>query len=152
MTVTDSIRASFTDKPYPVPIELRPLWRIALLVSTIAIVAGNKKYLDLNKANILVWMLIRSRRWREYEDFLCGRTNELPLISVDTATYKAVEFSIAKQFLALQSSRLYLEEYGNELFEVIVRSEILREERAFLQENGRRLTEIKVKALSGTLK
>lgn len=93
MNESVNIKPVISDKPYPVPIEMRPLWRICLIVVSIAVVSGEKSYLDIKKVNILVWMLIRRTRWDEYERFLVGQSNDIPLVSVDTATYKAVEFA-----------------------------------------------------------
>tara|TARA_R110002049_G_scaffold309141_1_gene517570 strand:+ start:13183 stop:13446 length:264 start_codon:yes stop_codon:yes gene_type:complete len=73
----NTIRAVISDKAYPVPIEMRPLWRICLIVTSIAVVSGDKKYLDSKKVNILVWMLIRKKRWEEYEKYLLDRTNDI---------------------------------------------------------------------------
>lgn len=138
-----------SDKAYPIPIEMRPLWRICLIIISIAVVSGEKKYLDAKKVNILVWMLIRKRRWKEYEDYLLEKTNDIPLISVDTATYKAVEFSIAKEFVFLDKGRLNLTEYGERLYKMLVQNEIMQDETTFLCEFGKKLTDDRVKGLTG---
>jgi len=98
-----------------------------------------------------VWLLIRKNRWPEYEEYLLGRSPEIPLVSVDTATYKAVEFSIAKNFVKLENGRLYITESGEELFSVLVNNEIMGEEMTFLEQTGKKLTDSKVKGLTGGL-
>ena len=144
-------KALISDKSYPVPIEMRPLWRICLIIMSIAVVSGEKKYLDSKKVNILVWMLIRKRRWEEYENYLLGRTNDIPLVSVDTATYKAVEFSIAKGFVLLKDGRVHLTDNGQVLQEILVNNEIMQDEMNFLHEVGKKLTDNKIKGLTGGL-
>ena len=144
-------RAIISDKPYPVPIEMRPLWRISLIIISIAVVSGEKRYLDLKKINILVWMLIRKTRWSEYEDFLTGQSNYIPLVSVDTATYKAVEFAIAKEFVTLDSGRLYMTNNSDDLYSLLIKNEIMGDEIEFLSKNGKKLTDRKVKELTGGL-
>lgn len=146
-----NIRAFISDKAYPVPIEMRPLWRICLIIISIAVISGEKKYLDAKKVNILVWMLIRKRRWDEYENYLLERTYDIPLVSVDTATYKAVEFSIAKGFVILKDGRLHLTENGQKLHELVIENEIMKEEMEFLHEFGKKLTDKKIKGLTGGL-
>ncbi len=146
-----NFKAVISDKAYAVPIEMRPLWRICLIIISIAVVSGDKKYLDAKKVNILVWMLIRKKRWVEYEDFLLERSHDIPLVSVDTATYKAVEFSIAKSFLLLKNGRLYLTEEGQSLYELLTANEIMSDEIVFLHEYGKKLTENKIKLLTGGL-
>lgn len=140
-----------SDKPYAVPIEMRPLWRICLIVISIAVISGEKKYLDIKKVNILVWMLIRKAKWNEYERFLLGQTLDIPLVSVDTATYKAVEFSLAKEFVTLDSGRLYITDKSKELFSLLTNNSIMTEEIGFLTTNGKKLTDRKVKELTGGL-
>jgi len=152
MSADGKKRAFISDKPYPVAIEMRPLWRICLIIISIAVVSGNKKYLDLKKVNILVWMLIRRSRWNEYEDFLLGRAFDIPLVSVDTATYKAVEFSIAKGFLSLEGGRLHITESGEDLYSILTDNEIMHEEIGYLEQVGKKLSESKVKSLTGGLR
>lgn len=151
MTSLAQKKAFISDKPYPIPIEMRPLWRIGLIICAIVVTAKDKRYLDLKKTNILVWMLIRRQCWPEYEAFLSGRERDVPLVSVDTATYKAVEFAIAKGFLRLESGRLHLTDSADEIYSILSEHEIMHDEIAFLIENGRRLTEQKTRELTGGL-
>ena len=151
MTESAKVRVAISDKPYPVPIEMRPLWRICLIVIAIAVVSGEKRYLDIKKINILVWMLIRKTKWNEYESFLTGRSKDIPLVSVDTATYKAVEFAIAKEFVTLDSGRLYLTKNSDNLFSLFKENQIMGDEIEFLSMNGKKLTGKKVKELTGGL-
>jgi len=151
MNIERKIKPIISDKPYPVPVEMRPLWRICLIIISIIVVSGNKKCLDQKKVNILVWMLIRKNRWEEYEEYFLGRSQDVPLVSVDTATYKAVEFSIAKNFVKLEDGRLCITTHGEELFSVLVRNNIMGEEIVFLEQVGKKLTDNKVKGLTGGL-
>lgn len=143
------VKPVISDKPYPVPIEMRPLWRICLIAISIAVVSGEKRYLDIKKVNILVWMLIRRARWDEYEKFLIGGSTNIPLVSVDTATYKAVEYSLAKEFVTLDSGRLHMTAKCDELFSLLRVNDIMQDEVSFLTANGKRLTDKKVKELTG---
>ena len=145
------IKPRISDKPYPLAIEMRPLWRICLIVISVIIVSGEKKYLSLKKVNILVWMLIRRNRWDEYGEYLQGRNSEIPFVSVDTSTYKAVEFSIAKGFVSLKDGRLYVSDIAENLYSVLINSEIMLEEMDFLEQLGKKLSESKVKGITGGL-
>jgi len=145
----ESIKAIISDKPYPVSIEMRPLWRICLILVSIVVVSGNKKYLDVKKINILVWMLIRKNKWGEYEKYLLTETSKTPLISVDTATYKAVEFAIAKNFIELKNSRLYISKCGEELFSIISENNIMDDEINYLKLIGEKLSIRKINGLTG---
>ena len=130
---------------------MRPLWGISLIIVSLAVVSGGKRYLDVKKVNILVWMLIRRARWDEYEEFLNDREKTIPLVSVDTATYKAVEFAIAKEFVTLESGRLYMTNHSDDLYSLLVDNEIMEAEIAYLSKIGKKLTDRKVKELTGGL-
>ncbi|MDR7088592.1 hypothetical protein [Cellvibrio fibrivorans] len=145
----NKIRVINEKKPYSVPIEMRPLWRICLIVVCVLCVSQDKKYLNLKKVNILVWILIRKKMWSEYEDYLLGRSSKVPLISVDTATYKAIEISIAKGILNLERDRLYVASAGDNLFKTIMENEIMAEEISFLNSVGSKLSESKIKEMTG---
>ncbi|OOZ38860.1 hypothetical protein BOW53_13975 [Solemya pervernicosa gill symbiont] len=51
------VKPVVSNKPYSIPIEMRPLWRISLLIASIATLGGEKRYLSVKKANM----------WDEYE-------------------------------------------------------------------------------------
>lgn len=147
-----NVKPIVSDKPYSVSIEMRPLWRICLILICVSVVSGDKKYLNSKKVNILVWMLIRKNRWQEYEDYLLNRSENIPLVSIDTATFKAVEFSIAKGFLSLENDKIFVTDTGEELFSLLVENNIMDEEVCFLKQLGKKLSDSKVKGLTGGIK
>lgn len=149
MSSPRGFKAVISRKNYSVPIESRPIWRVSLIVSSIISVSGTKKYLDIQKINIWVWMLIRQDNWDLYESFLLKEINEIPLVSVDTANFRAIEFGIAKGFFNLDKGRLYITELGENLFELLVGNEIMVDERLFLEKFRSKLTANKVKQLTG---
>lgn len=151
MNENNKVKTIIIDKSYPLSIEMRPLWRICLIVISLAVISGDKRYLDVKKVNILVWMLIRRSRWDEYEEFLNSRTKDIPLVSVDTAMYKAVEFAIAKEFVTLDAGRIHMTKNADDLYALLVENGIMGAEIAYLTKNGRKLTDRKVKELTGGL-
>ncbi len=151
MNEIGQIKPVISDKPYSVPIEMRPLWRICLILISIAALSGDKRYLNVKKVNMLVWMLIRKKRWEEYKNYLYGRTLDLPLVSADAATYKAVEFALAKNFIQLKDGRLHITDSGLEVYQLVVDNEIMSEEIEFLEKVGKKLSDKKIKAITGGL-
>lgn len=151
MSENNRVKTIISEKSYPLPIEMRPLWRICLIVISLAAISGEKRYLDVKKVNILVWMLIRRSRWNEYEEFLNDQTKDIPLVSVDTAMYKAVEFAIAKKFVTLDAGRICMTKSADDLYALLVENDIMQAEIAYLMKNGRKLTDRKVKELTGGL-
>lgn len=151
MNEAGNIKPVISDKPYSVPIEMRPLWRICLILVSIASLSGEKHYLSVKKVNMLVWMLIRKKRWQEYESYLFGRSLDLPLVSADAATYKAVEFALAKNFIQLRDGRLHLTDSGLEVYQLVIDNAVMAEEICFLEKAGKKLSDRKVKEISGGL-
>lgn len=151
MMKSDMVKTVISDKPYPLPIEMRPLWRICLIVISLAIVSAEKRYLEVGKLNILVWMLIRRARWHEYEEYLHGRLKDIPLVSVDTAMYKAFEIAIAKGFVILSAGRIHMTDSADALYKLLVENDLMSAEIGYLKENGKKLTAEKVKQLTGGL-
>jgi len=143
------IRAKTSSKPYAIPIEMRPLWRICLVVISIAIVQNKEKKLDINKVNILIWMLIRKKSWEEYSKFLLKETTQPPFISIDTMTYKAIEFSVAKEFIGIEGQKIFLTNNGWELFYLLEEHELFVLEREFLASYGKKITVNMVKKITG---
>ncbi len=151
MNKNTKVKTIISDKSYPLPIEMRPLWRICLIVISSAVVSSDKRYLVVKKVNILVWMLIRRARWNEYESFLHGHSKDIPLVSVDTAMYKAVEFAIAKEFVTLEAGRIHMTKNADDLYSLLMENGIMEAEIAYLTKNGKKLTDRKVKVLTGGL-
>lgn len=147
--MTSQIRTVVSDKPYPIPIEMRPLWRVSLIMISIYISSGKNDYIDLKKCNILVWMLVRETKWSDYEDFLLDRTKKSPLVSVDSATYKATELAIAKGYIKVLDSRLYITPLGIEFVKIIISNNIMTDEISFLERFSKKLTIKKIKNLIG---
>jgi len=148
MSDTVTQKPVISDKPYSVPIEMRPLWRMGLIIISLVVVAGDKGYLSVKKVNMLVWMLIRQKRWLEYEDFLLSWTLDIPLVSADTATYKAVEFALAKNVVSLDNGRLAISQSGLDIYRILSENKIMTKEILFLESVGKKLTESKVKTIT----
>tara|TARA_R110001592_G_scaffold1874_34_gene11592 strand:- start:3223 stop:3681 length:459 start_codon:yes stop_codon:yes gene_type:complete len=151
MTNNAAAKSFISNKPYSVPIEMRPLWRMCLILVSIAALSGDKRYLSVKKVNMLVWMLIRQHRWDEYEDYLYERTRDIPLVSADTATYKAVELALAKGFIRLEDARLHITDTGLEIHQLLLDNDIMCEEIWFLTNIGKKLSDEKIKAITGGL-
>lgn len=96
-------------------------------------------------------MLIRKNRWSEYESYLKEETIDIPLISVDTATYKAIELCMAKSLVSLNDGRLHITNQGENIYKAILESAVMQDEIKFLDESGKKLTDAKVKGLTGGL-
>lgn len=144
-------KVKIDSKGYAVPIEMRPIWRISMIVLVVALLEKNTSSIDLRKLNVLIWMLIRKNRWEEYRNYLLGRSNDLPFISVDTSTYKALEFAMVKEFVVIENSKIVMLDKGIKLFNLLIENDILSDELTFVSEIGKKLTQKKLDELSGRL-
>jgi len=90
---------------------------------------------------------------KEQMGFLCGLSigvsESPPLVSVDEATYKAVEMAISKDMVSLQAGRLYLRPSGLVLCSKVYELQLLSDEIIFLDDFGKKLTENRIGTLIG---
>jgi hypothetical protein len=151
MSEEKMVRPVFSNKPFPLPIEMRPLWRISLIVLAVSVVGKEKGYLSFKKVSILVWMLIRHKRWQEYREFLVSRSSDIPFISADKSTYRAIELAAAKDMLRIEGGKLWILKGGLELHALLNENGLMSDEIEFLSSFGGKLTDSKVKRIMGGL-
>lgn len=104
-----------SDKGYPLPIELRPLWRLGIMCLCINILGSRSHGLNVNKLRVATWMLNRPQLWPEYLKSLLGGSIKVPVINVDSNTDKAIELGIVKKLFSFSGDNFYLLDAGKEL-------------------------------------
>lgn len=141
--------AIFSDAGYPLPIELRPIWRIGLMCVAINTVGTDGVSLKLTKMRVLLWMLIRPQNWSSYFDSLHSYSNSIVSMSSDKSTDKAVELAMAKGFLQLDSDTLTLGEEGYKLLQLVNDLNLFNSEVEFLLSVKNKVTEKYIKRILG---
>tara|TARA_R110001599_G_scaffold181261_1_gene374039 strand:+ start:18658 stop:19134 length:477 start_codon:yes stop_codon:yes gene_type:complete len=141
--------AIFSDSGYPLPIELRPIWRIGLMCVAIHAIGTDGVSLKLNKMRVILWMLIRPQNWGDYYDSLHLYSNSILSMSSDRSTDKAIELAIAKNFLQLDSEALILGEEGYKLLQLAHDLSLFNSEVEFLLSIKNKVTDKYIKRILG---
>lgn len=140
----------FDVRARPMPAEMRPMWRVAVLA--LALSRSRKRSATLRKLHVLNWCL-RNDEAREMLRSVFER--ELPpndlVIRFEPALMRALAFGIAEQLFELDNGRIYrLAKLGGEFVSAIDSDPTcLSEEKLLLQQVAPRLTEKLVEQLIG---
>ncbi|SEI12051.1 hypothetical protein SAMN05660691_03889 [Rheinheimera pacifica] len=145
-----SAKAVFGDATFPLPIEQRPLWRIGLICLCIHICGDNESRLKLNKMRVLLWMLIRPKRWASYIDTINRADANKLLIASDSSTDKALELGFAKNFFSTDDGRVILGDQGKSMLDIIANNGIFVEETVFLTEIKSKVSDVYIKRILGS--
>jgi len=141
--------AVISDAGYPIPIELRPIWRIGLMCIAIQIASSNGESLKLNKVRVFLWMLIRPKNWSSYYDSLHSYDSSVFSISSDKSTDTAIELAIAKGFVKLDSDSLILDSEAYNLLQLIRDLNMFHSEIEFLHSVKSKVTDKYIKRILG---
>lgn len=121
-----------SDKGYPLPIELRPLWRLGIMCLCIKVLGTTAHGLNVNKLRVATWMLNRPQLWDEYYKSMSSEQVKLPTINIDSNTDKAIELGMAKSFFSFSGDNVSLLETGNELLSLCDELDTFSKENDFL--------------------
>lgn len=144
-------KVSINNKSYPIPIEMRPLWRISLVILIIKTSTTNNKSVDLRKLNILLWMIIRNHDWGVFRKFLYEKNIRAPFISSDQANYLAIELAFKIDLIQFSNEKIILTE-KSELFSMrIEENKLFISERSFLESIISKLTVEKINLIMGKI-
>lgn len=144
-----SIKISINNKPYPVPVEMRPLWRIGLVVLIVKRMNLLKKSVDLKKLNVTLWMLIRSHDWKIFQIFLNSNSTNPPFITSDQANYIAIELAFNKELIKFDDEKIITTKNGDIFFNSIIENSIFSKELNFINQNATSLTNVKIDQIMG---
>lgn len=138
---------TFSDSGYPLPIELRPIWRIGLMC--MAINAVGEHSLKIHKIRVFLWMLIRPHKWGRYYDSLHSYDSNIISMSSDRSTDIAIEIAIAKGFVRLESDSLILDSEGYRLLGLISELDIFKREIEFVRSVKSKVTDKYIRKIWG---
>lgn len=144
-----TIKVSINNKPYPVPVEMRPLWRIGLVVLIVKRMNIVKKSLDLKKLNVILWMLIRSHSWENFKIFLKSSDQTPPFVTSDQANYIAIELAFNKNLIKFNEDKVSTTKNGDIFFNNIMENSIFTSELQFINDNSSYFTNVKIEQIMG---
>lgn len=149
MMSNKTIKVAINNKPYPVPVEMRPLWRIGLVVLIVKRMNIVNKSLDLKKLNVILWMLIRSHSWENFKIFLKNSDQIPPFITSDQANYIAIELAFNKDLIKFNEDKISTTKNGDIFFEQIIENSIFTSELKFINDNLSYFTNVKIEQIMG---
>lgn len=138
-----------SDKGYPLPIELRPLWRLGIMCLCIRVLGSTAHGLNVNKLRVATWMLNRPQLWPEYSKSLFGDKIKLPSINVDSNTDKAIEIGIVKKLFSFSGDNVRLLDAGYDLLSLCDELETFSNENDFLDSISSKFTSSYVNMIMG---
>lgn len=144
-----SIKVTINNKPYPIPVEMRPLWRIGLVVLIVKRMNTLKKTIDLKKLNVMLWMLIRSHNWENFKLFLNNNNQTAPFITSDQANYIAIELAFNKELIKFNEEKIITTKNGDLFFNFIIENSIFSNELNFINQNSLAFTNVKIDQIMG---
>lgn len=144
-----TLKLKINNKPYPIPIEMRPLWRITLIVIIVKIMTKKNKKIDLQKLNIMLWMLIRSHDWNSFKLFLDGKIQSAPFISSDQANYIAIELSFKKELIQFNKEKIETTSLSENLFNTLIENNLFKDEIIFVENYLSKITVDKIDKMLG---
>ena len=137
----------FKRRPSPLPGDLRPTWRVSLLLLMLLYSRGQKA--SLQKLHVLSWAL-HSEETREllvkYADGEISKDEIIPRI--EPSLNRAISFATAEKLVIVEAGKnLKLEPKGAAAARELEAADVFSAEKGFLQRIKPFLTEQNVKAL-----
>ncbi|OCA83996.1 hypothetical protein A8F94_14760 [Bacillus sp. FJAT-27225] len=123
---------NFNRKKTPLMAELRPLYKIALIILTLYL-SSNKQSATLLKLQLFNWALKTSKRHHRLLDIKSGAN--FPIIRFDPSLNRALNFAIAEHliFFNVNNGKFFLSEKGEQYaLSIVGQMDILAEEKAVL--------------------
>src|SRR5947209_4097114 len=131
------VKFKFLPRPRDLPSDLRPNWRVPLLVLMLDMCSRGGKS-SLYKLHLLNWS-IRSeeQRWLLLENLSDGPDYSQVRIQVEPSFIRAIQFSVAEKLVErLDGNRVKITEQGRQFAQDIKKSKSLVSEKEFLSKIG----------------
>lgn len=144
-----SLKLKINNKPYPIPVEMRPLWRISLVIVIVKTMLNNNKTINLKKLNVMLWMLIRNQEWDKFKKFLIEKNQPAPFISSDQANYIAIELTFKKDLIKFVQDKIETTYLADNFYENMIENNLLRDEINFIESYLSKITFDKIDKMLG---
>lgn len=144
-----SLKIKIDNKPYPVPVEMRPLWRISLVVIIVKTMIIKNKTIDLKKLNVMLWMLIRNQEWEKFKKFLIEKDKPAPFISSDQANYIAIELAFKKDLIRFEQDKIETTYLADNFYEHILKHSLFNAEIKFIDDYLSKISFDKIEKMLG---
>lgn len=141
----------FRERPEAIPGDLRPLWRIGLVLLMLHLSSRGGKS-SFGRLHVLNWAIRSEDGRRALLGILNG--NLFPgtvVVRIEPSLNRAVDYAHGERLVErVQGNRIQLTNHGNaEAKGILEHEELYRNERSFLYDVSKRVTESLVKELFG---
>jgi hypothetical protein len=136
---------SISERKEYIPCDLRPAWKISLLILIMGIV-GYRNKLSRNKAHLIIWILKNDKHLNSYIEYTANQSNDRPIINLDPALDKAIDYALFSNLITVSKNKITLAEKGKDIFTKIESSEIFNLEKSKLNSIKSKFSEEKVKS------
>lgn len=144
----EGARITFRRQPSSLSADLRPYWRVAILILSLKICCKGGKS-NLQRLYVLNWAIRTSESREEFKEVISGRLSpEDVIVRFDPGLVRALDFAIGEGLvLRIGGDRVELSESGSRFADELSKSDLFDVERDFLATVRSGVTEAKVKAL-----
>ena len=126
---------TFTRRPEPLPPDLRPNWRVAMLLLLLRSCRSEKA--SLEKLHVLNWAIRTPKSRRRFLAYVKGESNpDDVFIRFEPGLNRAIDFTRGEGLLKMENGkRVKLTDHGSSIAQQIDSSgDCMAEERKFLEE------------------
>lgn len=139
----------FSKKPISIPVDYRPMYKIAQIVMILSITCIANKC-SLLKLHLLSWALKDDENKDKVLELI--KNNYEPDIAVwgiEPALNRALLFCVAEGICIIEHGKYLLTKKGEEFFKLIVKADVFKEEFTFLNFVGKRkITDNRIESIS----
>lgn len=139
----------FSKKPISIPVDYRPIYKIAQIVMILSITCtGNKS--SLLKLHLLSWALKDDKNKDEVLELIKSNYDtDIAVWGIEPALNRALLFCISENICTMENGKYLLTENGTDFFKLIVNAEVFIEEFEFLNFVGKRkITDNRIESIS----
>lgn len=128
-----SVGFTFRQRPATLPADLRPIWRVALLVLILRNCRLNRS--SLQRLHVLNWALRSAEGREEFKSVISGQISPTDVtVRYEPAFMQAIAFAIGTGLVArVGGDKIELRQHGTDLTKAIEKDpEVFRAEKEFL--------------------
>lgn len=127
-------KLSFTQRPIPLPVEYRPMYKIALIVLVLKLCCRGETS-NLIKLHLFSWAFTSKKNMKELQDYVASNfKTDFSVWGIEPALNRALQLAVAENICEILHGKNYkLTEKGNKFFEMIEQdSQLFDVEKSFL--------------------
>lgn len=131
-------KISFSKRPIPLPVDYRPLYKLAQIVLILKLVCRNDSS-KLLKLHLFSWALKNEKNMNELRRFIISNySSEFSVWGIEPTLNRALDFALAESICIYEKGKYTLTEKGENFYELIKDDiEILKEEKEYLIQIGK---------------